>query len=422
MTKFFFLVLFCSMVFSLEAQDIKDIRNYSLLGQTQKGKDAVDKFLTVPKNALKPEGWFYKGVFYNEASKDSTKSAIQSGELKATAFAALKKYRELDPKSTLLEERNNSYIYDLYVGYYSDLGVKAYLAKDPASAFDNFKKALEIHDYIASNLLIGSNGFKFSPLDTMLTLYSAIAASEAKMVDDAAEYYKKITDADISDQQYIDAYQVLAERYKNKKDKAAFAEIIAKGKKLYPNNIEYWTAMQIEEATEGIGKPEIFLRYEELMVKLPDNYTLPYNYGVELYRYIYSDSMQNSNTTEYKNKLPEVMQKAINIKNTFEANFLLANFYYNNSIDISEEARKLKGIKPEDLKKKKEIQAQSDLIMAQAIPFAEAAVSLFAAITKPKSSEKLNCKQSLVILKNIYEVKKDTEKIAIYDAKIKELE
>jgi hypothetical protein len=98
MKKLFFLIVLCNMVFSISAQDIKDIRNYSLLGQTQKGKDAVDKFLSVPKNALKPEGWFYKGVLYIESSKDSTKPASLSAELKATAFAALKKYRELDPK------------------------------------------------------------------------------------------------------------------------------------------------------------------------------------------------------------------------------------------------------------------------------------------------------------------------------------
>ena len=422
MRKIFFMIVCCSMVFTIDAQDIKDIRNFSILGQTQKGKEAVDKFLSVPKNALKPEGWFYKGFFYNETSKDSTKSALQNGEMKATAFAALKKYREMDPKAPLMEERNNSTIYDLYVGYYSDLGVKAYLAKDPAAGFEFFKKALEVHDYIASNHLIGNNGFKFSALDTTLVLYSAIAATEAKMLDDAATFYKQLTDANVSDQQYVDAYQVLADRYKSKKDKAAFADIIEKGKKLYPKNIEYWIALQIEDATDGVGKPEIFSKYEELMGKIPGNYTLSFNYGVELYRYIYSDEMQKANTVEYKNKLPEVMKKAIAINSTSEANFLLANFYYNNAIDISEEARILKAVKPDELKTKKDLQAQSDLAMTQAIPYAEATVEIFSKIANPKSSEKINCKQSLSILKNIYESKKDAEKIAIYDAKIKALD
>ena len=128
------------------------------------------------------------------------------------------------------------------------------------------------------------------------------------------------------------------------------------------------------------------------------------------------------NTSEYKNKLPEILKKAINIKSTSEANFLLANFLYNNSIDISEEARKMKAVKPDEIKKKKEIQAKSDEAMNQAIPYAEAVVSLFPGIEKPKGSEKINYKQALVILKNIYEVKKDVAKAASYDKLIKETE
>ena len=276
-----------------------------------------------------------------------------------------------------------------------------------------------MHDYINANNLVGNNGFKFSALDTMLTLYTAIAANEAKKPDSAAAYYKKIVDAGITDPQYLDAYQVLAERYKVAKDKAAFADIIAKGRKSFPANNEYWTAMEIEEATEGITAPGVFARYEELMTKNPGNYTLPYNYSVEMYRYIYSDSVKNINTSEYKTKLPEVLKKAIAIKSTSEANFLLANFLYNNSIDISEDARKMKGVKPDDIKKKKELTAQSDAAMNQAIPYAEAVVTLFAGIAKPKGSDKINYKQSLVILKNIYEQKKDVVKVASYDKMIK---
>ena len=421
MNKFLFSIAFSLLVNAGFSQDIKEVRNYTLLGQNLKAKEAVDKFLAIPKNALKPEGWYYKGVIYNQLSKDSAKTLAQNGDIKATAFEALKKYRELDPKTPLLIEQNNSVLYDLYVGYYSDLGVKTYLAKDPAAAFENFKKALDIHDYIYSNKLIGNNGYKFSAIDTMLTLYTAIAASEAKKSDDAAVFYKKITDAGITEPQYIDAYQVLADRYKKSKDRTAFADMIAKGKKNFPTNNEYWTAMEIEEATDGVGKPEIFPIYESLMVKNPTNYTLPYNYGVEMYRYIYSDSVKNVNVSEFKNKLPGILKKAIGIKSTSEANFLLANFLYNNSIDIAEDARKIKGAKPEDVKKRKEILAKSDAELTEAIPYAEAVVSLFAGIAKPRGSEKINYKQSLVILKNIYEVRKDVAKAASYDKIIKEI-
>jgi hypothetical protein len=177
-------------------------------------------------------------------------------------------------------------------------------------------------------------------------------------------------------------------------------------------------AIEIEEAIDGVGKPALFGKYDELITKHTDSYTLPYNYGVELYHYIYSDEMKTANTTEYKAKLLEVIKKAIGVKSTIEANFLLTNFLYNNSIDISDEARKIKGPKPEDIKKRKALEADATKAMNESIPFAEEVVKIFEGMTKTKSSEKINYKQSLVILKNIYEVKKDAAKMAELEKKI----
>lgn len=419
MKKLSLLAILAISLGAASAQDIKEIKNMTLVGQNVKAKEAVDKYLAVEKNASKPEGWYYKGYIYDMVSKDSSKTMDESRALKAESYAALQKYRTLDPKAPLLQEQNNSVLFDLYVGYSSELGVKAYSAKNIEAANNDFVKALEIHDYIFNNNLEGSGGFKFSKLDTTLLLYTAITASELKKPEEAAKYYKMLTDASISDTNYIDAYQFLADHYRTTKNKEGFADIIAKGKKFYPKNNEYWTAMEIEEATDGVAKPGLFDKYEELLTKYPDNYTLPYNYGVELYQYIYSDEMKTANTSAYKTKLPELMKKALAIKSTSEANFLLANFLYNNSIDISEEARKLRGPKPEDLKKRKLLEAEATKSMNDAIPYAEAVNTIFLTIPKPKGSEKVNNKQAFTILKNIYEIKKDAAKVAEYDQKIK---
>ena len=401
-------------------QSLDDVKKYVLLNQAKPAKEAVDKYLAVEKNAAKPDGWYYKGYAYDITSKDSSLTMPQSYALKITSFDALQKYFVMDPKAPLSTTENNSILFDLYVGFESEIGVKAYTKKDYETAYQNFKKAVEVHDFIYSKNLVGANNFKFSALDTTLTLYTAIAANDAKKKDSAAVFYKRLADANIADTQYIDVYQYLAEYYKTQKDTTNFATIIEKGKKFYPKNNDYWNALEIEEATDGIEKPQIFDKYDALMAKHPDNYILAYNYGVELYRYIYSDSMKNANTTAYKAKLPEILKKAIAAKSTSEANFLMANFLYNNSIDLSEDARKLHGPKPADIKKKKDTDALSTSQMNEAIPYAEKVISLFADIPKPKASEKVNYKQSLVILKNIYDVKKDTVKSAEYDKKIKE--
>ncbi|MFT3679222.1 MAG: hypothetical protein QM791_03050 [Ferruginibacter sp.] len=404
------------------AQDIDDIKKLSYIGPMTEAKTAVDKYLAVEKNAKKPEGWFYKGYIYNQVSKDSSKSFAESMALKADAFTALKKYREMDAKAELLAEQNYSTLFDLYIGYSTEIAIKAYEKKEPATAFEAFKKALDVHDYIYGNNLAGNNGFKFSALDTTLTLYTAISANEAKLPDEGVNYYKKLADANVGDPQYIDVYQSLAEYYKTKKDKVALGDILTKAKKLYPKNDEYWTALEIEDAIDGVAKPAVFKNYEALTTKYPDNYIVAYNYGVELYHYIYSDEAKTINTSEYKTKLVEVVKKAVAIKPTVEANFLAANFLYNNSIDISEEARKIKSVKPDDVKKKKALEADATKSMNDAIPFAEGVLTAFPAIQKPKGSEKANYRQALTILKNIYEVKKDAAKAASYEKQLKDSE
>ena len=420
MKKFSFFAAVILFVNCANGQSLDDIKKYVLLNQPKPAKEMVDKYLAIEKNAQKPDGWYYKGYAYDITSKDSALTISQSNALKTTAFEALKKYFTLDAKAPLSINENNSLLYDLYVGFSSELGVKAYTQKNYELAYENFKKAVEVHDYIFSKGLTGANNYKFSAIDTTLTLYTAIAANDAKKKDSAVIFYKRLADANIADTQYVDVYQYLAEYYKTKKDSANFDAVITKGKKFYPKNLDYWNAMEIEAATDGIEKPQVFEKYDALMAKHPDNYILPYNYAVELYRFIYADSMKNANTNVYKEKLPQILKKAIAIKSTGEANFLMANFLYNNSIDVSEDARKLRGPKPADLKKKKELNDLSAAQMSDAIPYAEKVISLFADLQKPKGSEKINFKQSLVILKNIYESKKDAAKVAIYDKKIKD--
>jgi hypothetical protein len=397
------------------AQDLDEVTKWAYLNQNAKAKEAVDKYLAVEKNAKKPEGWYWKAYITNQLSKDSTKSITESSTMKMDAFETFKKYKQMDAKAPLLEEQTNSPLFDIYLGLSSDLAIKAYNAKDPAGAYDNFKKAVEVHDYIYSNNITGNNGFKFSALDTTIVLYTAISANEAKKPEDAVPYYTKIVDAGVTGDNYADAYNFLVDYYKKKKDKAAFADILTKARKAYPKNEEYWMAVEIEDAVDGIEKPAVFAKYDELVAKYPTNYTVSYNYGVELYNYLNGEGAKDANVATYKTRLAEVLKKAIGIQSTFDANFLLTNFLYNNSFDISEDARKVKGVKPEDVKKKKALEADATKMMNDAIPYGEEALKQYDALQKPKTSDKVHRKQVLTMMKNIYDVKKDAAKVAQYE-------
>ncbi len=407
---------------SAAAQDLDEIRNLAILGQHAKAKEMVDKYLSVEKNAKKPDGWFYKGYIINQLSKEAGKSVEESSNMKLEAFELMKKYRSMAPKAELLEEQNNSPFFDIYVGLSSDLAIKAYNDKNIAAAHDNFKKGLEVHDYLFANNITGAGGFKFAAIDTVLTLYTAITANELKQPDVAATYYRKLADANVEGKDYVEVYQTLAEIYRNQKNQVAFEEILAKGRKLYPAQEEYWTAVEIENALNGLEKQATFPKYEELLAKYPRNYTIAYNYAVELYNYYNSDESKTADRAALKSKLETVLKTAIDIQSTFDANFIMANHLYYASFDVSDEARKIRGPKPEDLKKKKALEADAMKLMNDAATFAATADELFATVKKPKTTDKVHHKQVVTILKNVAEVKKDAAKVAEYDKRLKEME
>lgn len=422
MKKLFAGALLVCMTGALNAQDLDEIRNMAILGQHAKAKEMVDKYLSVEKNAKKPDGWFYKGYIINQLSKDTSKSIDESSAMKLEAFEMLKKYKSMAPKAELLEEQSNSPFFDVYVGFSSELAIRAYNAKNISGAHDNFKKGLDVHDYIFANNITGAGGFKFAAIDTVLTLYTAITANELKKPEVAATYYQKLADADIDGKDYLEVYQNLADIYRNQKNQAAFDAILAKGRKLYPAQEEYWTAVEIENALTGLEKQGTFPKYEELMAKYPANYTISYNYAVELYNYLNSDDSKTADRVALKSKLETVLRKAIEINSTFDANFIMANHLYYASFDISDEARKIRGPKPEDLKKKKALEADALKMMNDAAGFAETAHGLYPSIKKPKTTDKIHHKQVVTILKNVAEVKKDTAKMAEYDKMLKEME
>lgn len=132
---------------------------------------------------------------------------------------------------------------------------------------------------------------------------------------------------------------------------------------------------------------------------------------------MYSADSKGKDVSEYKKKIPELYKKAISIKSSIDANVLLANYYYNSSFDFIDEAQKIKGTKPEDVKKKSDLMASSKAALSQAIPSGEEAVKLYGALKEYKTSDKVNFKQVLDILSAAYKQNGNAAKAAEYEKK-----
>lgn len=397
----------------VQAQDLDDIKKMLLLKQYVKAKEAMDKFLSNENNGKSAPVWYYKAYLYNVLSRDSSKPTTQNKMLNDEAYKAIKKYRELDSQSPLTAEENNTTIFNIYYGYY-DLGLLAFGNKNYEESFGNFKNALDVHDFIFTNNLQGPNAIKFSAHDTDIVWNLAILANQLKKESDALVYYKKIADANLSDEKYIEAYQQLVAEYKNAKNAVLFNEYLSKGKKFYPKE-PYWEAVDIEFQTAGLEGEPLFKKYEELTAVYPNSYIVFYNYGVDLNKYVYSDATKTGDLVQYKKRIPELFVKAISLNSTAEANMLLANFYYNNYYDLSDEARNIKGSKPDDVKKRNELNEEAKKNINLSLPIATEAVRLFSVTKDMKSAAKANYKLALEILVTGYKIIGNTQKAAEYE-------
>lgn len=396
------------------AQTIEEV-NGMMTGEWDpaQAKDAIDKYLSNPKNAKDADAYFDKAKIYNKYSKDPELKA-DCPDCKIQAFEALKRCKELDKKNAQLILDDNHTFLDLYNGSYQ-AGVDAYNEKQFPLAFNNFKNTLTIGDYMRAQAIA-----KIPILDTPVVLNAGLSAQANKDDSTAIFYYQKLADANVSGPQYNGVYEYIVYYYKTQKNDAAFAAAVAQGQKLYPAD-PYWKNIETSKATEGLTKDQLFAKYDDMLAKDPTNYEVSYDYGVELYNYVYANPDSSLNTTSYKPRLYAQLKKTIAIKSTPEDNLMMARYLYNSSFDQSDAAASIKGGSTDAIKKRKELNDGALSDMNECIPYAEVAYNYYAGLPSLKATEKDNYKASMLILESIYEAKKDATKQAFYTAKLKAL-
>ena len=398
---------------SLFAQSIEDIEGQIQKGEYDKAKTSVDAFLTKEKNAAKPDGWWYKGVIYNEIAKSEKYKAL-APEGRMEAFNAFKKYYELDPKAIRATLEQHVRLFDIYNGYF-DLGVAGFSASKFDEAYTSFKNALLVEEYIGGKGY-EYNGFKFPAFDTTLIQNIALSAYRAKRDEDAVVYYKKIADQKVAGKDNVDIYQLLIEYYLKKNDQANAEKYFVLGRELYPAE-DRWYQMELEQV-DAKDKKALFAKYEELMPKYPGKFLMTYNYAVELFNYTYAGDTKPADYKEKQQKVESVIKKTLAInKNYPEANVLMARHYYNVLYDFQDELQAVKGTTPADQKKKADLKTKMNEAADHLITYSQAAYDLYGAKPTLKAGEKGNYNVVASYLSTAYEVKGDKAKADEYRKK-----
>lgn len=415
MKKISMFVTLCFASVSISAQNLDDVNK--LLGNQKfaEAKAAIDKILADPKNASKSDAWYFKGRAYNAYSYDKQITLTEKFDIKLAAFEAFKKVQELDTKDMRLKLENYLSYIDLYGGFY-DVGANAFNEKNYDASLEAFKKTMEVEKYIQSKGYTYTD-VKLHALDTGLVLNTAIAAMQAKKIEEAVSYYRMLTDANVSEKQYQEVYEYLVDYYSKKDDQANLQLMLQKGKTIYPES-EFWTDVEVENVKKKGDKAALFAKYDDLITQYPTNFLLPYNYAIEMYNMLYVGDDKPANADAQKLKLTEVLKKAIANDKGIDASVLMTKHLYNVSSDLSVEVNKVKGTKPEDVKKKADIAAKAKSAMNEFLSYGDKVIAFYEPqLQSLKPVQKATFKELLTNMSEVYTYQKNAAKAAEMEKK-----
>ena len=388
MKKLLLLSMFAISLQLATAQDYKKVQNAFLLGRVEEAKTELDKLLADPKTKAqaeaKAETYIWKGKIYASFFKNQQLNA-KYPNAESEADAALKKYQELDPTFAIAKEKDGITAYfDMYATLISQ-GSNRFNSKEWANAAQSFANGVRYIDQIIANKWT-SNEIK---MDTTSILYTAISYQNAKQLENASVYYKRIADNKVSDTNYVDVYRFLVDYYtRGKKDEPQFYKYLAVAKEVFPSLNEEWESYEMDfiETYDLNAKTSLYEKEAAAGTLSENKYIL---YGSAFANAKLKGDLDSATAARYNDKAVEAFKKAYgkNNQNAIAA-FNTGVIHYNNFGDLDDKVRdniravqRINAEKPaeKDPKKKAAVEAKAK---AEAEPYLKANAALEAPITQ----------------------------------------
>lgn len=421
-------VVFSFLCFGLAAvtyaQDLKTAKSELDKKQYDKAKTDIDAY--VAKNPDDAEGLYYKAKIYEGlAGSDQFKNLAP--DALDQAFDAAKKAMGdgKDPKITLIAMKDQyAGIFDLYTAYYQagaasfNVAAKSSDKATFATAMNEFIKSDSVGQYIARN-----GWSKLPAVDTVLVLNIGKAALNAGKDDITLPAFKQLADANIAgtkdgdNASYQLPYQWLMLHYKDAKDEANMKKYAELGKKLFPSS-DYYDLVMIDYYKDKKNYEDEFATYNTVVTKHPDSLAYHFNYANDIFGYLYNGD--EGVVLKNKDSLTKVMgaelEKAHSLDgNDVLTNWLYAQYYYNQGIDLRDASLKIKSTKPDDVKKKNDLTAQSKDMFNKAIPYGEKGLSVLEA-NGYKKVDRSHYKSIVDLMEKTYQSLNMNDKVKQYDA------
>lgn len=180
--------------------------------------------------------------------------------------------------------------------------------------------------------------------------------------------------------------------------------------------------MEVDRVAKSGDKAALVAKYEEMMKRYPEKYAYAYHLGVEIYNQLYTADARPANAIALQDKLTETLKKAIALDKGVDSKMLMTRHLYNYAYDWQDSSKKIKGAKPDDIKKRNDLKAKFIAKIDECIPYAEGAAAYFGALPTLRPIQKANYKDVLDMLSQFYAAKGDLKKSGDYDKKKAEVD
>ncbi len=413
-------------------QRYENIKTQIMLQQYAKAKEDLDKNWSNAKFTAKPEAYILKATLL--AQLGNTKGGDTAVQMMDEAETLYNEYLQKDPEKSLIKDPaySNTPI-TLYSSFFNR-GIGFYNDKDYKSSLKTFEKVNKWSEFL------NTNGIAEIPLDTnAILLAGASAQATGENEEQAFMYYKKLADSKVAGKDNEFLYRYLARKSFDLEKMDDFAKYMALGKDLFPDE-EFYTYNE-EDFIFSLEDPkEKARRIEDMLEKKPNNLKVQLAYGEILFEELNpknTDAPLPDNSAEIEAKMVKAFNKASEIDPSSPIGIMnLANHFMNKSIRANNEVAALQKMMrdkqkvntpeqvkgkpapkvpppdPEDVEKRKELQANYEEILKDALGYYVKAVDIYEKMAEPQSVDKQNWRNAV---SNLIDINRELKNAAIRD-------
>jgi tetratricopeptide (TPR) repeat protein len=332
------------MVGNTQAQK-KYVNKAFMWAESGEKLDTALKAIIFCESQEKTKDWYKtyyaKGLVYEAISKTENDDFKKlSDQPLIDAYDNFKKAYDMEGSKSIHARVDVSFIN--LSNAFVNKGVELYQADDYEGAFKYFEKTIEIK----KNEIFGDQ------IDTAIIFNAAMTAQRIKNYDAAINYYKISIDYGYGEG---NTYALLAENYKLQGNNEQYVSSLKEGFEKYPSNQHILTAIINYYLLEVDNTEEAF---KFLALAREANPTNPQFYSKEAHLY---------DKTGDKESAKQNYLKAIELDSKFfEAYYNLGVLYFNEAVQLTDEANKISDVKKYDIAKEK-----ADNKFREALPFIE---------------------------------------------------